>query len=373
MVEGARLESVYTGNRIVSSNLIPSAISFVLQSFGGFNASRDGLRGGGVAMKAVRLPLRKWIFICLAASVLCGFFYGVSATAQDDAGPHGLRQKWAEAIAKRRSDNAARVLIDIPMSSEGFHVRGAGKSVTQALGDRSFILYTPPATKPAGAIPLLVVLHGGGGSASQIQGYLGIEPYADRAGFIVVYLNGTKVMRGASTERAGWNGGECCGLPQSRNIDDVGFIRQVIDYMVEHYGVDRGQVYGTGHSNGAIMTYRVLCETDIYKAAVPYSGALELAVESCPYVRGKRILAIHGARDDNLPVKGGHTISGFNQKTNYRSQEYTKSVMLKSGADYQQLILADAAHKPETINRALLETEHMTLPQKIVTFLGLDK
>ncbi len=221
--------------------------------------------------------------------------------------------------------------------------------------------------------PLLVVLHGGFGNAQQIRSYIGLEPFADRAGFIIVYPDGTKVARMLSEKRKGWNGGECCGLPSITKVDDVAFITHTVDKMITDYGVDRANVYGTGHSNGAIMTYRLMCETNLYRAAVPYSGTLSMNVETCPAARGKRILAIHGQNDLNLPVQGGYTVKGFNKRTNYRSQQFTHDVFTRSGAKFQSLILPGAEHKPETLNAVLLATENVTLPQKIVAFLGLSE
>lgn len=269
----------------------------------------------------------------------------------------------------KRADNGT---AQVESSKQGLNILGAGTAETRKIGARDFIVYTPPSLPPEGARPLLVALHGGFGNGSQIRGYLGIEPYADKYGFMVAYPSGTAVSRALSDNRAGWNGGECCGQPSETNVDDVGFITSVVDTLAANDGVDKKQVYGTGHSNGAIMTYRLLCETDLYRAAVPLSGTLELDVDSCPAAKNKPILAIHGENDQNLPVAGGHTTTGINARTNYRSQEYTRRVFMKSGAAYQLVILPGAEHRPETLNAALLKTENMTLPQTIVHFLGLD-
>ncbi len=285
----------------------------------------------------------------------------------------GLKQRIIQKLIERRRAKKTDDAEKAPTSEQGFYVSGKGQRTTQSINKREYIVYTPPRLRARGSIPLLVVLHGGFGSAKQIEKYIGLEPYADRSGFIIAYLHGTKVARLLPSSMEGWNGGECCGLPQDNNVDDVGFISNVVHEIVQRYGVDPAQVYGTGHSNGAIMTYRMLCETDVYRAGVPYSGALEMAVDTCPKARGKRILAIHGANDLNVPVQGGHSPTGINKETDYRSQAYTQGVFLRSGADIQMLILAGAEHKPETLNAALLATEGVTLPQKIVMFLGLDR
>lgn len=259
-------------------------------------------------------------------------------------------------------------------SSEGLNVYGTGQSINETLGERSFILYKPAnASTQKSPMPLVVVLHGGLGNAAQIKGYIGLEPYADKYGFMIAFMDGTPVAKLLSSSREGWNAGDCCGQPAEKNVDDVGFITSAVKYIESKYGADPTRIYGVGHSNGAMMTYRMLCDSNLYNAAAIYAGTLEIKADTCPYVRGKHILALHGALDENVPIQGGHTQVGVNRKTDYTSQEYTASVFTRSGANYTHIVLPNATHKPESINADLLATEKVTLPQKIVTFLGLDR
>lgn len=261
---------------------------------------------------------------------------------------------------------------DAPNASDkGFYVKGAGKSYNETLGDRSYIVYTPKSLPPRGQIPLLIVLHGGFGNAAHIQNYIGLDPLADQGGFIVAYLNGTQVARKLSANMRGWNAGGCCGQPQERNVNDIGFITSVISQISQKYGVDPARIYGTGHSNGAMMTQRILCETDLYQNGVTLSGTLQLDRETCPSAQGNLVINIHGAQDENLPVNGGHTVKGFNKKTDYKSQDNTRAVFEKSGATYELILLDGADHSPETLNGIMWQTQGISLPQKIVTSLGL--
>ena len=90
-------------------------------------------------------------------------------------------------------------------SDKGFYTKGSGESHSEILDGRSFIVYTLPNIHQTGRIPLLLVLHGGFGNASQIQNYMGLDPYADKDGFIVAYLNGTQVATGLPAKFQGWN------------------------------------------------------------------------------------------------------------------------------------------------------------------------
>lgn len=70
---------------------------------------------------------------------------------------------------------------------------------------------------------------------------------AEGQGFIAVYPAGS----GPNADRLlTWNAGTCCAYAMENNIDDVGFVSQLIDFMIAEYHVDRRRVYATGHSNG---------------------------------------------------------------------------------------------------------------------------
>ena len=259
-------------------------------------------------------------------------------------------------------------------SKEGFYKRGTGQSINETLGARSFITYLPKTYQSDNhARPLLIVLHGGMGSAAQIKNYIGLDPLADQHDFVLAYLDGTQVARKLSDRFKGWNAGECCGVPKDENIDDIGYISDVIDYMHKTYNIDKSKIYGTGHSNGAMMTQRVICETDLYKDAITMSGTLQMDVETCPHAKGSRLMNIHGSEDKNLPPEGGHSTEGINKRTQYTSQEFTQDVFKKSGLNYEPLLLNGADHSPNTLNEGLIKQRGQTLPETIIDYLGLDK
>ena len=70
---------------------------------------------------------------------------------------------------------------------------------------------------------------------------------ADKYGFIVVYPSGT----GRTPAALSWNGGNCCGFAMEKKIDDVAFIRAVLDDLEKVVKVDPRRVHAAGMSNGA--------------------------------------------------------------------------------------------------------------------------
>ena len=157
---------------------------------------------------------------------------------------------------------------------------------------RSFIVYRPPAL-PAGAA-LVVMMHGGYGSASQAEKYYHWDAEADAGHFLVAYPDGL--------DRA-WNaGGGCCGIPGRTGVNDIGFIVAMVSAIEHALPVSAGRVYATGISNGGIMAYDLACRTTIFAAIGPDS-ATELG--GCPDPAPTSVIAIHGTADKNIPYNGG--------------------------------------------------------------------
>jgi polyhydroxybutyrate depolymerase len=124
---------------------------------------------------------------------------------------------------------------------------------------------------------------------------------ADEEGFIVVFPNGI----GNS-----WNAGSCCA---SSNLDDVGFIRELVGHLRSGMGLctDRRRTYATGFSNGAFMSYRLACEaSDLFAAVAPVAGSLTVDRDDCEAQRTRPVplMEIHG---DDDPIVGYDSLLGF--------------------------------------------------------------
>jgi polyhydroxybutyrate depolymerase len=157
---------------------------------------------------------------------------------------------------------------------------------------RSYRLYVPDAPGP---MPLVVALHGGLGSGDQLADTTQFEPLAEREHFAVVFPDGV----GAT-----WNAGTCCGNAVTRKVDDVGFLVALVDEIARRVSIDRTKVFAVGHSNGAMMAFRLGCEAaNVFAAVVAVAGSLE--IDRCTPTRPVALLAIHGDADRNHPIDGG--------------------------------------------------------------------
>lgn len=173
--------------------------------------------------------------------------------------------------------------------------------------DRSYQLHVPPAV--AGPMPLVLVMHGGGGSAVPTIKMTRFDAQADQAGFLVVYPNGTDRSR-ALLKRMGksgfltWNAGTCCGYALVNHVDDVGFIRAVVKQVAHDYRIDPKRIYATGISNGGMMAYTLACEaSDIFAAVGIVSGII--TDTDCKPSHPVAVIDFHGSADQNVPLNGG--------------------------------------------------------------------
>ncbi len=166
--------------------------------------------------------------------------------------------------------------------------------------ERTYRVHLPGGIAPAAGAPVLIVLHGGGGNGKQVDHAKGISDLADQEGFIAVYPNGS----GRTSKLLTWNAYNCCAYAHAQDIDDVAFISALIDRVIADYDVDPTRIYITGHSNGAMMTFRLACElSDKIAAAAPYAGALN--TDSCSPDSPVPMLIMNGADDTSVLVSGG--------------------------------------------------------------------
>ena len=168
--------------------------------------------------------------------------------------------------------------------------------------ERSAIVHVPQraAERPP---PLSVVLnfHGGGGHGAQQKEYSLLDALAERENFLAVYPNGTGRLSGRLLT---WNAGTCCAYSVINKIDDVGFVRALIDKLGEIFPIDRRRIYATGMSNGGMMAHRLAAEAgDVIAAAAPVAGGMVLPLGKSP--RAVPVLHIHSSDDPRALYAGG--------------------------------------------------------------------
>ena len=190
-----------------------------------------------------------------------------------------------------------------PRTQQAVRLGSGQHEISLQSGNRTrlAIVRVPPAAAAGAALPLVFAFHGGGGEADQFRRSIELDALADLAGFIAVYPYGT----GALPRRLlTWNSGtSCCGYAHDQQIDDVGFTIALLDHIAGLTNVDMRRVYAIGHSNGAMMAYRLAAErADRIAAIVAVGGAMDLDA----FAPSHRVAMMHiHSVDDPRALYGG--------------------------------------------------------------------
>jgi polyhydroxybutyrate depolymerase len=150
---------------------------------------------------------------------------------------------------------------------------------------RDYRLHVPPAATEGHPLPLVLNLHGATQNGLLEEITSGMDPNADMNGYLVAYPDGTRISKVltpdpvAKNAQYGWNAGQCCGLPVTKHVDDVGFLLAVIADIAARTPVDLRRVYMTGISNGGMMAYAMAAEASGHITAISsVSGQVEIPV-----------------------------------------------------------------------------------------------
>lgn len=175
---------------------------------------------------------------------------------------------------------------------------------------RSYYVQQPKAS--AGEkLPLLLLLHGGGGNARQALRNYPLASMVDREKFILVAPEGTGPLRREALHT--WNVGFGFGYAQRKKVDDVGFIRALIVHLKQQLPVDPDRIYLTGLSNGAILSHFAgAAHSDLVAGIAPVVGTVagrEEGQANYTYPQSPRhpvqVILFNGALDKAVPLEGG--------------------------------------------------------------------
>lgn len=180
---------------------------------------------------------------------------------------------------------------------------------------RYFIVDSPSHADPAPR-PLVLVLHGSGGTARLASEMGGWKRKAAEAGFILAFPEATRAKPDEPVSFLRnppiWNSGSGHGAAARQNVDDVGFIRLVIDEVARRWLVDPRRVYAAGFSNGASMALRLGVEaSDRFAAVAAVAGHLWLRHPRMD--RPVSMLHIVGDADPLTPIEGGEIRTPWNR------------------------------------------------------------
>jgi polyhydroxybutyrate depolymerase len=197
--------------------------------------------------------------------------------------------------------------------------------------DRTYYTYIPTNIKEVNSTPLLFHLHGGGGTGQGTPGltFGRFNELADEHGFIVVYPNAIE---------KNWNDGRPLEEVRAweQDIDDVGFILNIIERIQNEYSIDKNRIFTTGMSNGGFMSSRLICDRpEVFKGAAVLTASIsEEYFTKCTPQQPVSVLLMNGTADPLVPYDGGE-VKVFKKKrgTIVSTDDYINFWAKQNGCD----------------------------------------
>lgn len=252
-----------------------------------------------------RVLRARWV---AAAGLLCLIIGGVVGQADSarSVAAHGLTETQANRPLPGWPDDGA---VDHPIASAGcgqaqrvtpgssaHEVFAVNPATNNGATTREYLLHVPTGYTATRPTPVVLIFHGGGGTAAGAEAGTGFSQLADQHGFLAVYPQG--LAFGALG--AGYTTWAATGPLDtfSGGTDELLFVSNLLDDVQARYCVDPQCIYATGFSAGGAMTAFLTCGlTGRIAAFAPMSGDAYQFNGGCFPHHPTSILEFHGAAD----------------------------------------------------------------------------
>ena len=191
--------------------------------------------------------------------------------------------------------------------------------------DREFIVSVPTTPPPANGYPLVMMLHGTSGDKNVFYDAPGWKELGQSENFVTVFPSSLKWCyddEGITKKNTKFVCGDLidkiCPSDTSKLVNDVHFLRKVIELVSDTININQEKVFGCGFSNGCVMSYKNAMESgDVFKAVGGVAGIYHQLDSITPDVRVPFWVMI-GNKDDRFIVPpftelpfGGDSILGY--------------------------------------------------------------
>lgn len=166
---------------------------------------------------------------------------------------------------------------------------------------RDFAIRLPREAPHERTMSLVLVLHGNQWNATGqiMREWTTFDQQADVWGFAVAYPDG---LGGCWADGRGVTSADLTG------VDDVAFLRAIIDWTAERYGTLPDRAGVAGISNGAFMAHRLALEASDQVAVVAaIAGGLPAGLLETQPTHAVSAMLIHGTADMITPIGGGYS------------------------------------------------------------------
>ena len=195
------------------------------------------------------------------------------------------------------------ILIALFFFNESYcqHTRGGNYYETIQVNneERTYLLHLPFGYSflKGTALPLVVFLHGNGGTGRASAFESKFNRISDREKLMIVYPDGY--------ERS-WNDARNKTKSSIEGIDDILFLTKLISQLKETYPVDTDRIYIGGVSNGGFMAQTMVCRSEIrFAAFFSVIATLPEKLNDPMIDYPCNALYILGTEDPFVPYEGG--------------------------------------------------------------------
>ncbi|AKV01101.1 putative ESTERASE LIPOPROTEIN LPQC [Labilithrix luteola] len=129
---------------------------------------------------------------------------------------------------------------------------------------REYVLATPADIDPTRKYPLVLVLHGDGGTAHTMRALHTVDDVSGSDAF-VAYPSGIDMHWDRSLDVA--------------TNSDMHFMQSIVDTLNTKYRIDAARIFGVGYSAGGFMVNQIACRTGLLRAIASHAGG-------APYIPG---------------------------------------------------------------------------------------
>ena len=190
-------------------------------------------------------------------------------------------------------------------TTEDASTTDAPSASSQLVVDRPYDVTKPSKYDPNVPTPLVVLLHGYTGTAKIQDGYFLMSALAEKNNFLLALPDGTLNDFGENF----WNATDACCDGFQSGVDDVAYLKAVIDDMKGRFNVDPKRVYLFGHSNGGFMANRAACDLAPEIAGiVSLAGGVYADATKCNPTEPVAVLQVHGDKDATVIYEGGTSL-----------------------------------------------------------------
>ena len=228
----------------------------------------------------------RWVMATAVAAVLSLVFLVALVAGRLGADPAPGSQLLAGEVR-----GAAVVAACVPARPASATVFDA--TITVGDLDRAYRLHLPRGYTGSEQVPLVLLLHGTGGTIDGFEEYTRFTDAAVARGYAVATPQGVGDPQGGVP--AHWT------VPGFPGPDDVAFVESLVREVAASSCIDLRRVYATGLSRGGAFSAYLGCQSTMFAALAPVAGANLVRPCAGPPVS---VLAIHGTADPYVDYDG---------------------------------------------------------------------